>query len=114
MLWKKIAEDFGTDSDEYTINYYIAQYTYASMLASMVASMLTSMLANMLANYSMLVCVNAVLGERHDTFKSDGWCNETRVHQGTNGAWGAFWKQTMLKYWHPLGTRDLRVHSPKL
>ena len=22
MLWRKISEDFGTDSDEYTINYY--------------------------------------------------------------------------------------------
>ena len=27
MLWRKIAEDFGKDNGEYTINYYIAQYT---------------------------------------------------------------------------------------
>ena len=26
MLWEKIAEDFGTDSDEYTINYYSSIY----------------------------------------------------------------------------------------
>ena len=28
MLWKKIAEDFGTDSGEYTINYYSSIYLF--------------------------------------------------------------------------------------
>ena len=35
MLWKKISEDFGTDSGDYTIHYIIiAQYTSLSYINS--------------------------------------------------------------------------------
>ena len=49
IVWRKIAEDFGTDSGEcFTINYHCSIYLVKFLLASMLASMLSSMLASML------------------------------------------------------------------